>query len=439
MPDGGPYLDDKEIELVRQWILFGAPETGVVIDTNLIADYYDNFGISSMPVPPAPPAPGDGFQIHFGPYFLAPGEEAEYLGKYDTQLPTTTEIKRMDTHMGDYSHHFITYRYLYPQFSNKPYGLRPLDDADFAYVDLVNVNQFSDSLVLPEGTAFRWTTNTVLDLNSHYINYSNTNTLSCEVYLNVLTQPNGTAAQIMNTSLQAYTNLWVPNNGNEYTFTEPLWENSNDEVFIWGITSHTHQWGVDYDVYKRNIDGSRGEHLFDASCLDTDGIPGCGSEIYDHQHPPIRYDVPFIPIKANEGLIHEAKFVNNGPAPVTFGFTSSDEMMVLIYFYTDDTAGLNQNPITSIENPQSSSPYVNVYPNPADEVAIMEVENLHGALSLELYDVFGKKVFALSNATPQGQTTNRIEIKREGLAGGVYLYKLKNSEGMEYSGKMIFR
>ena len=61
MPIGGS-MTDEDIELVRQWILYGSPLGGDVVNTTLIDDFYQNGGIESVPNPPAPPA--NGFQVH---------------------------------------------------------------------------------------------------------------------------------------------------------------------------------------------------------------------------------------------------------------------------------------------------------------------------------------------------------------------------------------
>lgn len=434
MPDGQPGLDDKDIEMVRQWIIYGAKQGGNQVDPAVIADYYDNFGIPSMPAPPAAPAPGAGFQVHFGPYFLSPGEEEEYYFKYDTKLPTTEEVSRIDIFMGDFSHHFLIYRYLAPGASSQPYGLR--SQPDHAYQDLVYGTQFSDSLLLPTGTAFSWGTNTVLDLNSHYINYSATNTTSNEVYVNVYTQPSGTAAQLMTTQIAPNLNIYIPNNSQEYTFSDEVFDSGAGEVFLWAVTTHTHQYGSDYDVYLRNANGTKGTHIFDASCGATDGVPGCGTEIYDYQHPPIRKWDSFLPVMGNEGFIHEASYINDGPSPVQFGLTSDDEMMVLGLFYLEDTTGLGafgDTTFTALDEPAMNQ--IRVFPVPATDYVIFKMSNgLEAQTSLEVFDMVGRRVHLESIAPFQSE----VVLNRNGLSEGVYFWRLKNGKGEIASGKMVF-
>jgi hypothetical protein len=437
-PQGATPLDDKDIEMVRQWIIFGAKETGVQVEKELIETFYDVGGIQSIPSPPAPPDPEEGFQIHYGPFFLWPEEENEYFSKFATQLPEDREITRVDVILGDYSHHFIIYKYDESTYLFNDYGLRE-QDPEFVGVSLVTANQYSYDLELPEGTAFTWDEATWLDLNSHYVNYSSSLPLACEVFVNVYTQPAGTAVQEMHTDLPVNFDIYIPNNGEEYTFEQALYDPGDDDMmYLWGVTSHTHQWGSDYDVYLRNADGSRGAHIFDASCESTDGIPGCLDQIYDYQHPPIRYWDNFLPIVEGEGVIHEASYINNGPYPVSFGLTNDDEMMVLIYFYLEDTAGLNLDSVGTISSidPIANEQAFNLQPNPADQATWLFMEELPTeSFDVTVYDLFGKEMKRL--VFPSGN--NSLRIDRGYLPGGIYLIRASRESQLLYTGKVVFR
>ena len=344
-------LSNENKELIRQWILWGAPETGVVVDTALIYDYYNGNGLSTVPNPPAAPDPADGFQIHFGPYFVPPFSELEYFLKLDPHLADTIEIYRTDVFMGDnYSHHFILYR-IENDASATPEGLRPGHTTD--PTAFVTGAQFTDSVFLPAKTAFVWPQAALLDLNSHHINIT-PSVMGAEVYINIYTQPKGTAKQIMHTDLVLGAfpfALVILNDGSTYTFEDsfiPQNDGLND-IFVWGMTSHTHQWGVDFDIYKRNPDGTKGEHYFDGSNLY--GHPDCLYLGYDYDRPPGINFEPFLFVPKNEGLIQVASYVNTGPNnPVTWGITSEDEMMIMVLLYVKDTTGLspplNNAPVT---------------------------------------------------------------------------------------------
>ena len=79
-PKDQPPLNDADIELVRQWIIKGAPQNGTVVDYSVLTDYYTNGGLPFISVPPAP-NPSEGFQLRYGPIFLEPNEEFEFMKK----------------------------------------------------------------------------------------------------------------------------------------------------------------------------------------------------------------------------------------------------------------------------------------------------------------------------------------------------------------------
>ncbi|HET8964119.1 MAG TPA: T9SS type A sorting domain-containing protein [Chitinophagales bacterium] len=415
-PKDAPALNDKDIELVRQWILFGANKIGAPVDTALIAEFYDNEGIQSVPSPPAPPAEGEGYQIHYGPWFLWPGTEAEYWSKFETNIPEDIEINSLQIVMGDYSHHYIIYKYELGTYLYNPYGLRE-SDPEFLGVSMVTAAQYAGTLDLPAGTAFKWDADTWLDLNSHYINYSTDKALACEVYVNIYTQPNGTALYEMHTDLPANTDIYIPNDSQIHTFTDAVYAPGvSDEIFVWAMSSHTHKYGYDYDIYLRNSDGSQGEHIFDASCEGTSGVPDCPDEIYDYRHPPTRYWDNFLPIVPKDGIIHEAKYYNDGPEPVWFGLTSDDEMMVMLYFFIDDTTGLNLPATTALQDVPNTNGINNLFPNPANDIFYVQTtlpENEKILISLS--DVSGKKITL--NTTVEN---NLIIIPCSEIAPGFY-------------------
>jgi len=436
-------LADNEKELVRQWILFGAPQTGEVVDTSLINDYYSGSGIASMPNPPVAPPPSAGFQIHFGPYFLAPGGEKEYFLKFDTKLSDTIEINRVDVIMGDnYSHHFIIYRIQDGQEGNVQDGLT-LQNAH-QYSELVSVYQFSDSLILPVGTAISWPKITFLDLNSHHINFS-PSVLGCEVYINIYTQPKGWAKQIMITDLILDFAIGISNSGGPYTFEQSYCQGCPDngcscpppgDIFLWALTSHTHQWGIDFEVYKRNPDNTKGIKLFDASY--KNGNPDSALIGYEYDRPPTRYFDPFVFISQDSGLIQKAVFDNQGPNSfVTFGLTSDDEMMIMIPMFVTDTTGLANAelyvPPTGIENSSVEVQSIKVYPNPFNGSATFILpKNEKGNFILTLYNVIGEQVKLIENITSE-----KIMVNRDNLSSGIYFFKITDNISILKTGKLI--
>lgn len=323
----GTPLANNEIELVRQWIYRGAKSTGSAVNKNLIDEYYADGGLSPI-ARPAPPA--NGFQIHMGPLFVAPGDEVEYALKHALHLPENVEVNRMEVQMPEQSHHFILYRFVNGNGSSISNGLRdvtlfnnPFADND---LEMVTTWQHSHDFRLPAGTAFKWNNNDVLDLNLHQPNPSETNILPTDVYINVYTQPLGTAVKEMKSKLLFYSSLFfvIPPFALNYQLEEPI-TNDDAPYNLWNISSHTHKYGVDYDVWDRNPNGTKGNQIFE----------GQVNGFYDYAHPHIDYFEPYHNIPQNQGIIHRALFTNPTSSAVTFGLTTDNEMMITIIQYTE--------------------------------------------------------------------------------------------------------
>ena len=424
-PVDNPQLTDVEKEMIRQWILFGAPSSGQVIDEDLLIDYYSGNGQESFPDgPPTAPAEEDGFQIKMGPFFLEPGGEKEYFTKYKLEMPEDQDIDRIEIFMSDYSHHFIIYDFNQGGDATIPNGFRL--DPDHNDIGLVTAVQEPTDLKLPQGTAFIWDKDLVLDLNSHYINYSAFNPYMAENYVNIYTKPAGTAAQEMHTELLVNGDIPIPNNGNEVTHTQQVFTNIG-EVFIWGIMGHTHKYGTGYKVFKRLAGGAQGELIYDAAC--AQGVPGCISPFFDYRHIPIRYFEPLMPLTFNfqNGIIHEASWINDGPTSVNFGPTSDDEMMVLVLMYTEDTTGVITD-LPEIYNPLDA---INIYPNPVKEIATVDLPAGIGEISFRLFDATGKELIRMDNIQD-----NSFSFNRAHLPSGMYFYRIEEKSGRFKAGKL---
>lgn len=419
-------ISSAEKEAIRQWILHGAPATGQVVDMSLIQQYYNGQGVPSFSTPPPAPDPSEGFQIQMGPFFLAPNDEHEYFLKYPTLLPQDVEVTRMEAMFGPYSHHFILFDYRPNQHTAKPNGLR--DDNAHIYTSLSAVYQYPDTFSLPEGSALFWNRNTYLDLNSHYVNYSQDKVAACEAYLNIYTQPRGIARQQMHVALVANLNILIPNDGQLHRFSainnDPGY---NGKVYIWGITSHTHQYGRDFDIFTRTPRGDKDDQIFDAEYMHGD--PSGFYTGYDYQHPPIRYFHDFLPIVARDGLTYEAAYRNTGPRTVRFGDTSDDEMMVMAYFYLLDTTGVN--PSTRLNPLQPGSGLRAGYVSRPDGGSI----RIEGAkdpwLSLSLFDMQGRECLRSGRIILPAGGAAELAFDTGALPSGVYLCRISGADGVQ--------
>lgn len=424
-------ISDVEKEMIRQWISYAAPATGTVVSESLIENYYNNNGVASFPDgPPAAPDASEGFQIKMGPFYLEPGGQAgselEYFQKYELELPENVEVTRIEMAISDYSHHLIIYNFGPGGDNNIPAGFRL--EPDHSDISLVAAVQEATDLKLPEGTAFKWDNDIVLDLNSHYINYSATSTYQAEAYINIYTQPIGTAVQEMQTELIVKGWIPIPNNGDMITHTQhvnPNW----GELFIWGLMGHTHKYGQGYQVYKRGFGGSEEELVYDASC--PQGLPDCASPFYDYRHIPFTLYEPLMPItfSSSKGIIHKANYINDGPTAVNFGPTSDDEMMVLVMMFTTDTTGLTTTGTHQIDQPFGT---IEVFPNPMQDKTTIQLPTDLGTINFQLYDAMGRVVKTIS-----GIRETQIELFRADLAKGMYMFRIEDEKGRFQSGKIL--
>ena len=428
-----PAMQPQEIELIRQWVYKGAPQTGTVVNINTINTYYTEGGINSVPVPPPVPTEPGAFQLHLGKIFLEPQTEVEYFIKYDLELADFIRVNRLDLHMAPQSHHFILYKLVPNAVNFFPEGLRlqnPLNGAGSSsgYNTMVNAWQISYDTYLPQGTAYKWDGGSVLDMNFHLRNYSTDSILASEVYINVYTVPNTTDDEIMYSDLITNTNIAIPNNNQPVTFTVSDYLPSETRYWnLWQLTSHTHKYGKDYDLFTRTAAGQQGEQIYEGF-YDIDYTFNQG--YYNFSHPPIRQFEPLYQLNPRLGMIQQATFQNNGPETVYFGLTTLDEMMVYYFQYT--LGDLIDNPSAIAELDQLK---LTAFPNPSNgQFAIQFTAATAGNAEIKLTDLAGRVLVTEQKSVTQGNNTYNFDYSNQ-LSQGIYLIEV--TAGQERSVRRI--
>jgi len=447
MPQSSPALNEKQIELIRQWIIYGAPYSGNVVNANLITEFYDNTGIESVPNPPLPPNASEGFQIHFGPVFLPPGGEnlsqtgIPLMVRIDMNLEDTVEFYRVENHVGTGFHHSgISMVYNTNMIENIPYGIITQDSlaslVAFSDVKLLTAFQQNDTLNLPSGTAFNIPVNAPLLYSDHFINTSPSKVLSCDVYLNIYYEPKNTALQIMNVQLWNYgTNfnnplILLPPNNLLYEYEESIFEpGSSEKRYMWGIMCHSHVHTVYHDFYLRNTNNTNGIKIYEGAC--PNGLPGCSTPVFQPFEIPTRYFNNFIEIEMGKGLRRQGGFRNQTDDTIHYGgLALTNEMMGMAYYYITDTTGIG-SPNSISENFKNE---ITVYPNPSSGEVIFNLESIENKLpvSITIYDATGKIIF----------NTNENKLKQFRLnsdifpTSGIYFFRI-NTSSETFSGKLI--
>lgn len=441
MPQGG-LLSEVEREMIRQWIIFGAEDTGYhMVRENVITSYYGGFAEQRERVTPAP-NPSEGFQIYYGPIFLQPGEEVEFDGKFQLYNTEDLEVYRLFTELNKESHHTAIYKFLPGQDTSKTFGLQRVngvgDAAELFFTSEV-VAQFPDNaeLDLPANTGLFWDSNTVLTLSYHILNYSDS-IIAGEAYMNVYTRPRQpntiemTSYPVRYDGHAQYQGGWDVQNlvifptGTDTTFTINQWD--QDSTFywnIWSIQAHTHQLGKAYNVYLRNPDGSKGANIYNGN---NDNNCQFDTGFYDWEHPPLCYYGQVYSVNMVDGLIHEATFRNNGPDTVGFGLKTTDEMFVSYIFYYKSELPVGVEPIKDLNRQ-----VVKVYPNPTSGIINfslnpdVDIQNAR----LEMFDILGRNVFS-SNLN-----SHLTSIEVADLPMGSYTYKISSGSIATLIGKVL--
>ena len=426
MPSGLPSLAKNEIELIRQWILMGAPETGNVVDTSIINTYYRTGGIDDTYSPHDAPAAGTGFQIYYGRIFLgANTRDTEFFYKVDPHLTTAIEAKQITTMMPTNDHHFQILLFQQGSASSYPWGLRSLAQGSMEN-DQYGIGTAAGlwNYTLPTGTAFFFAQNQMFDLDIHIQNPSIDSIYSTDLYINFYTQPNGTAQHYMLVNNVPNLNISIPEDGQPHTFTIVDQDSSQTKYWnLWKLYTHTHKYGTAFNVWLRNPDGTKGAQIYDGNYSYEDGY----DVGYYRWGPHVTFRTwagdSLFAVNPLTGLIGEATWINTaGPNPVVWGFSAYEEMMDVGFFYVqgDDLP-------TAVTTVPENNAEIKVFPNPvADEFVLQYSLSQEASVQIDLFDVAGNKIGNMLNnvSQPTGKYSLGIHTDQYNLAAGIYLVSI---------------
>lgn len=319
MPFGRAPLTNGQLAFIRTWIEAGAPETGHVADLALLKDD------SRYEVPEFKPLaePENGVQLHLPPFEIQPNSERELFVVHPLNNEGDVFLERVEIAMKSGSHHFLLYTFqddIPPERMPEPYEYRELHDGSGQYVLATVLTQFYHlpiagsqwpflDVSLPPGVAIRLPENTLMDLNSHYVNRTS-QPVTGEVYTNLhFADP----AEVEHEArLFALTNFDISLPAGKVTTLEKDFTFS-ERTHIVQLFSHAHQLMVEFRAEM--IGGAHdGELIYIA---------------YDWEHPPmLRFDPPLV-LERGEGFRLETTYDNTTDEEVNFGLLSTDEMMIL--------------------------------------------------------------------------------------------------------------
>ncbi len=348
MPFGGGVLHTGKIDAVRTWIEAGAPQTGKIAgigDLGVLRDPDEVFE------PPAPPAPGEGYQLHLPPFKIEPGTEREIY--YATQIrdengdPVEGDIfiNRVEIFYPAGSHHFILYRFTeeglvqgVPERGITPgIGVNPEDEfreldtedplvlGNFGVDRLFVVGTQTDDTLFafPEGVGLRLPGDTIYDLNSHYINLLGDETLLGETYVNIYTIPEEEVQYEAVEIFVSNRSINVPPGTTRvakmtWYVEDELERRGHDagtDLNVFLLTSHMHRHGELFEIFQ----GSTGDLLHRSISYDD---------------APITPFDPVLRLDAADTLKFQCTHNNyDTDEPLIFGLTSEDEMCIIFGYY----------------------------------------------------------------------------------------------------------
>jgi hypothetical protein len=328
MPLGAGPLSYGELSFIRRWILAGAPEDGVVADPIILTDTATFRAAIFEPLPVL--APDEGLSVRLGPFEVPAQFEREFFYRIPDDFTETRLVKRTTMSMASGSHHFIVYSY--PEStpdSRLPYPglIRDLRKPN-GNLDTNVLRQMQDQVFLsgtqwprmdyqfPDGVALELAAGTIFDMNPHYVNRTDEVTTG-EVHVNF---EYADPAEVQNVArvLQLNNLDFVLPPRAITTVTKTFLADEALQVFQ--LFSHAHEHMLDFRV-------------------EMVGTARAGETVYlatDYEHPPILEVDPPLRVGAGEGFRLIATYDNWTDYPLSFGFRSEDEMMILFgYYFTE--------------------------------------------------------------------------------------------------------
>lgn len=309
-------LSSSAREFMRQWIAAGAPYSGDVADQRLLSGSV----LVSDPFTPLVP-PQQGIQLHLRPFAIDPGKEREIFVYDAVANNETLYVNRIEIRMREGSHHFILYKFNFAGLL-QPGVIRDLTAQSLlqemqlgAYREFMIGSQTPYlSYTLPEGVVLPIESNQGFDLNSHYVNTSTSAVLVGEAYVNLYTVPKAAGQKVAIPLFDNYLSIFLPRRQRtvvQHTVT------STESRNVFMLTSHTHKRGESFKIYLV-------------------GGPEDGKLVYENfswDHPSTKTFTPPLRFEVGWGYRIEVVYNNETDRDIRFGFTSEDEMCIVIGYY----------------------------------------------------------------------------------------------------------
>jgi hypothetical protein len=286
----------------------GAPDSGPVLDTGTTVDGTatdTGIGWDSGDIVV------DTRSITAGPFSVASGVERTVCMSFDLGNDAPAMVRAIRTHLSAGSHHMIVYHLdEAPNTAPQPCGAFSHGVASSLFI----AQQAEASLVYPEGAGLPIDAHQTIGIEIHYINYLAGDPIDVSGTVELdLVEPDPEYG-IVELLFTGDLSLDIPARG---TSTETSIHFVPAGARIFGLTSHTHQWGVLSTIHRGTSISMPGELLHTST---------------NWAEPPLDLFDPPLTFGGGEGLVLTCEFDNMSDSPVGFG-TDFDQEMCFLWAY----------------------------------------------------------------------------------------------------------
>lgn len=269
----------------------------------------------------APPPPGEGVQLHIGPFDVPQG--AEIQRNFYLKLPSDVDvdINRIQVAMREGSHHLNMFKT--DKESQPDHAEDDFTQLNFEKYELFAGNQNpAMDWSLPAGVGIRMKARQQLVIQSHYVNATTQKTPGkAEARINLWFAKPGQTMALLGTLFANNRRINIPPRSSVSFSQWFIWKR---DVKIAAMTGHFHSRGKRFYVARWN-GASETEALYESK---------------NWEEPPFRTFGEGIPIAAGTGIRFTTDFVNNSDLNITFGprVEVNEHANLFLYFYPADAS-----------------------------------------------------------------------------------------------------
>jgi hypothetical protein len=326
MPVGAEPLSAGRLAFVRQWIAAGAPRTGFVADSALLASATPQPTTSFTALPA--PAPDEGIQVVVDPFTVAPNYERELFVYRTLGNTQPVYVNRIQTLMRPYSHHFVLYAFqtgsfpcTAPPTANQVRDIRNANGTMnilamlpmACHVFLGGSMSERGDYLFPFGVALELPAQMGIDVNVHYVNRT-PGDVPGEAYANFYTTPASQVQKVARALNMSNTSITIPA-GRDTTIGKTFTVSKTTTVFA--LTSHMHALGTRF-LIKVVRQGVVGETVYETT---------------DWAHPAMLTLTTPLVLQPGDGLRSVVTWNNTTSQRVSFGLMSTNEMAIIFGYY----------------------------------------------------------------------------------------------------------